>query len=179
MIEAFLRASIIAIGIAIVGIPVAPSRVIASEAPRDRWYLECIDENCSEISELVGIASWYDATRNNAWYTRKSEWGKAVKFYGAAGPRLRKLIEDFYETDIGGSAYWQRLADKDSRPVVKITSKKTGESILVTITDWCGCRGGEDGPEDDKIIDLAPEAFEALGLPLGNGIMKVTINPIK
>lgn len=179
MIEDLVRASVIAIGIAIVGVPVPPSRVISSEYPRDRWYLDCKNGICEEVSKINGVASWYDATKNNAWYTTDTVWGKSVKFYGAAGPKLRKMIEDFYETDIGGSAYWQRLAGRDNRPVVLITSKKTGESIRVTITDWCGCRGGKEGPEDDKIIDLSPKAFEALGLPLEVGIMKVTIEPIK
>jgi rare lipoprotein A (peptidoglycan hydrolase) len=63
--------------------------------------------------------------------------------------------------------------------VIRVTSKKTGASILVVVTDWCGCRGGKDGPGDDKIIDLAPEAFEALGMTLGVGVMKVTIEPVK
>lgn len=178
LVENLVRASIIAIGIAIIGVP-QPPRIALAAWQRDTWYSEiCVEESC-EDNTITGVASWFDATRNSAWYTRKSEWGKPVKFYGAAGPRLRRLIERFYGTDIGGSSYWQKLAKKEERPVLRITSKKTGESILVTVTDWCGCRGGKDGAQDDKIIDLAPEAFEALGLPLGNGVMKVTIEPVK
>lgn len=173
-----LRATIIAIGIAMAGVPTTETRAIAAW-PRDSWYQDiCYQTDCAE-DKIVGVASWFDATRNSAWYTRKTEWGKAVKYYGAAGPRLRKFIESFYGTDIGGSAYWQRLAKENSRPVIRVTSKKTGESILVVVTDWCGCRGGKEGPDDDKIIDLAPEAFEALGMTLGVGVMKVTIEPVK
>lgn len=179
LIAVIIRATIIAIGISIIVAPVTNNQSFAHAWPRDTWYTEACYRTECEGDKIVGVASWFDATRNSAWYTRKTKWGAPVKYYGAAGPKLRKFIEGFYGTDIGGSAYWQNLAQNDLRPVLRVTSKKTGESILVTVTDWCGCRGGKDGPGDDKIIDLAPEAFEALGATLGIGVIKVTIEPVK
>jgi len=178
LIEQVVRAAIIAIGIAIVGAPPATVNKTTGFWPRDTWYAEDIVLD-DQVDKVVGVASWYDASKNNAWYTVETQWGKPVKFYAAAGPELRRFIEDFYETDIGGSGYWQRLAEKDKRPRLRITSKKTGESVVVIVTDWCGCHGGSDGKQDDKIIDLAPAVFDALGVPLESGIMKVTIEPVK
>ena len=185
LIAQALRAAIIAVGITIAGTPVPLQKIFAYNGPRDTWYSDpcfdpCEDTDSFEDEDSVdGVASWFDATRNLAWYTQDTKWGNPVKFYGAAGPRLRRFIERLYSTDIGGSAYWQRLAASGERPVLLITSRKTGKQILVTVTDWCGCRGGSDKASDDKVIDLSPEAFTALGLPLGNGIMRITIEPVQ
>lgn len=179
LVSQALRAAIIAVGIAILGMPTPPQNVITYSGPRDTWYNDDCFEPCEAVDSVNGVASWFDATRNFAWYTQDTKWGEPVKFYGAAGPRLRRFIERFYSTEIGGSGYWQHLAASGERPVLLITSRKTGKQILVTVTDWCGCRGGSDKASDDKIIDLSPEAFTTLGLPLGHGIMKITIEPVQ
>jgi rare lipoprotein A (peptidoglycan hydrolase) len=117
--------------------------------------------------ELSGVASWYDATNNNAWYTRKTQWFKGTLNYAAAGPELRRMIEAMKP----GHRYWRKT------PVLaKITNAKTGISLIVYITDTCGCYSGTPKDRsDDKIIDLSPQVFQALGVPLGRGIQKVTV----
>jgi len=116
---------------------------------------------------LVGIATWYDASRNNAWYTRKSAWGSTVKFYAAAGPAFRALLNRLAGQKLHmGVEYWRTLAVAGKRPEFVLTSPRTGKSITVVITDTCTCT---------RMIDLSPAAFVALGLPIGVGINKVEV----
>ena len=73
---------------------------------------------------IKGRATWYDATRNNAWYTMPNKWGKAVKFYAAAGPALRRAI---------GGTKWQM------KPLpIWVESVQTGVRVKVWVVDWCG-----------------------------------------
>lgn len=101
-----------------------------------------------------GKATWYDATKNNAWYTRGE---KPTLFYAAAGPALRK-IKDF------------RWGKKPYRIIVE--NLNNGKAIVAWVVDWCQCRG-QTGNE--KLVDLSPAAFEALGVPLGNGVQRVRV----
>ena len=105
-----------------------------------------------------GKATWYDATKNNAWYTLGK---KPTLFYAAAGPALRK-IKDF------------RWGKKPYRIIVE--NLKNGKAIVAWVVDWCQCRG-QTGNE--KLVDLSPAAFEALGVTLGRGVqgVKVTVLP--
>ena len=109
---------------------------------------------------LVGRATWYDATKNNAWYTQPNKWGKAVKLYAAAGPALRRVI---------GHKYMRKPYP------IWVRSKKTGIEVKVWVVDWCGCWGRKNDPMDTRLIDLAPAIWEKLGVPLGQGVMKVEI----
>lgn len=110
--------------------------------------------------KITGIATWYDATRNNAWYTFANKWGKPVKLYAAAGPALRKIVDHKYMM----------------KPFpVWVTSKKTGKTVKVWVVDWCGCQGRKSDPDDTRLVDLAPAVWEALGVPLGLGVTRVTI----
>ena len=110
--------------------------------------------------KLRGIATWFDATRNNAWYTRHNKWGKSIKYYIAAGPALRELIPN----------KWLM------KPVaVRITSVLTGKSVIAYVVDWCSCGGYKKVKNDTRVADLSPALFRALGLPLGRGVMKVDI----
>jgi len=110
------------------------------------------------VKQINGVVSWYDATRNNAWYTRQTKWGAPVAYYAAAGPAARKLIGD-------KNPYHEHYP-------VYVTNRKTGRTIKVIIVDWCQCSKGK---RSEKAIDLSPAAFQALGLPLGHGVMRVTI----
>jgi hypothetical protein len=105
---------------------------------------------------LHGIATHYDAERNGqtAWYTREG-----IEFYGAAGPELRR--EKAHE--------WR------NRYRVIVTSKLTGISVIVHVVDFCECRGGDKKPGNDRLIDLAPAVWDALGVPLYLGVTKVKI----
>jgi len=96
--------------------------------------------------ELSGVASWYDAKKNGAWYTRTTKWFKGTLQYAAAGQELRRMIEAMKP----GHRYWRKT------PVLaKITNAKTGIAVTVYITDTCGCYSG--------------------GVPLGRGIQQVTV----
>lgn len=102
-----------------------------------------------EATEVRGVMSWYDASRNWAWYTRGEN---PYIYYAAAGPELRK-VKDF------------RWGWEPYR--IRITSTKTGKSIIAWIVDECICT---------KLVDVAPVAFKALGLRLhADGIGNVII----
>jgi hypothetical protein len=113
---------------------------------------------------LVGIASWYGNPRKwgeptVAWYTRKTKHGDPVVFYAAAGPKLRDFLGD-------PNPYLEHY------PLL-ITNPKTGKTILIVVVDWCSCSKGKKG---EKLVDLSPAAFLALGVPLSRGIQKVYIS---
>lgn len=120
---------------------------------------------------LEGIATWYDATRNGAWFTQKPRPGAAKRnqdgapyaFYAAASPALRSLAPFRW----GAEPY-----------AVRITNTRNGRAIIAWVVDECGCKGRAADPSDDRAIDLAPAAFLALGVPLGHGIQRVTIEPV-
>jgi rare lipoprotein A (peptidoglycan hydrolase) len=116
---------------------------------------------------LTGIATWYDATKNHAWYTRKNggyesnQHGGPYAFYGAAGPALRDLQDFTY----------------NNKPYqVLVTSVLTKRTVVVWVVDWCSCNGVVKDPTDNRLIDLAPAVWNALGVRLGRGIMKVNIS---
>ena len=106
------------------------------------------------VQSANGKATWYDATKNNAWYTRGD---KPTLFYAAAGPALRAL-KDF------------RWGKKPYRIIVE--NLKNGKAIVAWVVDWCQCRG-QTGNE--KLVDLSQAAFVALGVPLGNGVQRVRV----
>lgn len=137
-------------------IPGEVPKRLAYDGPRDRWYLDAT----SVRKPLIGRATWYDATKNNAWYTQPNKWGKAVKLYAAAGPALRRVI---------GHKYMRKPY------AIWVKSKKTGIEVKVWVVDWCGCWGRKSDPLDTRLIDLAPAVWEKLGVPLGQGVMKVEI----
>jgi hypothetical protein len=115
------------------------------------------------VDTVDGVASWYGNPRRYgepaiAWYTRKSQWGEPITFYAAAGPELRKLLGD-------SNPYHEHY------PVI-VTNRKTGASIRAIVVDWCGCSSGKRG---EKLIDLSPAAFKALGVPLSRGIVAVSV----
>jgi hypothetical protein len=101
-----------------------------------------------------GKATWFDATKNSAWYTRGD---KPTLFYAAAGPALR-AIKDF------------RWGKEPYRIIVE--NLKNGKAIVAWVVDWCQCRGQTN---NEKLVDLSPAAFVALGIPLGNGVQKVRV----
>lgn len=106
---------------------------------------------------LHGIATHYDAERNGetTWYTRDGRF----EFYGAAGPDLRKEVRHEWR-----NAYR-----------VIVTSERTGRSLVVWIVDFCECRGGDNNPKNDRLVDLAPAVWDALGVPLHLGVTPVSI----
>lgn len=105
---------------------------------------------------IRGRATWFDAERDgqSAWYTRDG-----LHMYGAAGPALRKIIRHKW-----GNRYR-----------VIVTSKQTGIGVVVWVVDFCECRGGDDDKSNDRLIDLAPAVWDAMGVPLWKGVTGVTI----
>jgi hypothetical protein len=155
---------------------VASTPYVAPNYARDNWRLELPPVT----TKIRGLATWYDASRNGAWYTRKSEWGKPVVFYAAAGPALRAMIEDLSGGNIKwGVSTWTNMAKSSNRPKFLLTSKKTGKSVIIIATDWCGCQGRASSKTDTRVVDLSPDVWAALGVDLGLGVMRVTIEVIK
>lgn len=143
---------------------------------RDNWRQPVEMANL----KVSGVATWYNAKENNAWYTRTTEWGKRVVYYAAAGPALRRFIEQQLGKDINwGVTTWTNMAEKGSRPKFLLTAKATGKSVIIVVTDWCGCQGRASDKDDTRLVDLAPEVWHALGVDLGLGVMKVKIEAIK
>jgi hypothetical protein len=127
---------------------------VAEIVLRDSFRPEPTPASTLEITSTIGKATWYDATKNNAWYTRGE---KPTLFYAAAGPALR-MIKDF------------RWGKKPYRIIVE--NLKNGKAIVAWVVDWCQCRGQTN---NEKLVDLSPAAFTALGVPLGNGVQKVRV----
>jgi len=124
------------------------------------------EEISASVVSITGRATWYDATRNNAWFTdeprvgakARNQDGAPYEFYGAAGPLLRS-IRPF------------KWGEEPYR--VAVMNVRNGREIIVTVVDVCQCREGK----HEKVIDLAPEAFLALigDGGLGVGVMKVRV----
>jgi len=106
------------------------------------------------FKSVKGKATWFDATKNNAWYTRGD---KPTLFYAAAGPALRE-IKNF------------KWGKKPYRIIVE--NLKNGKAIVAWVVDWCQCRG-QTGNE--KLVDLSPAAFTALGVDLKLGVQRVRV----
>ena len=68
----------------------SPSRVLAPS------YGPVNDQPETPIAVLTGIATWYDASKNRAWYTRTTKQGPPIKLYAAAGPELRAYTPNSY-----------------------------------------------------------------------------------
>ena len=133
----------------IFAIPTAPATVTL----RDSFKPETTAVATQPLS-AKGKATWYDATKNNAWYTRGD---KPTLFYAAAGPALR-AIKNF------------RWGKKPYRIIVE--NLKNGKAIVAWVVDWCQCRG-QTGNE--KLVDLSPAAFTALGVDLNMGVQRVRV----
>jgi hypothetical protein len=113
---------------------------------------------------IVGVATWYGnpskwGEPTVAWYTRKTLLGDPVVFYAAAGPKLRDFLGD-------SNPYHEHYS-------LLITNAKNGRTILIVVVDWCSCLSGRPG---ERLVDLSPAAFLALGVPLSIGIQKVSIS---
>lgn len=139
---------------AIIATAIVLTMPVAEQVLRDSRAPEPTPAPTLEITSTIGKATWYDATKNNAWYTRGD---KPTLFYAAAGPALRQ-IKDF------------RWGKKPYRIIVE--NLKNGKAIVAWVVDWCQCRGQTN---NEKLVDLSPAAFEALGVPLRNGVQKVRV----
>lgn len=103
---------------------------------------------------MQGIASHYDATKNNAWYTRN-------------GNRLYAAVGTFRW---GKTPYYALVCRQDDG----------SRCVMVLITDYCGrCAADLKKPwsANSRAIDLSPQAFVKLQ-GLHHGLIGVTITEI-
>lgn len=101
-----------------------------------------------------GVASWYDATKNNAWYTRDG-----TRYYGAVG-----------SFRWGNKPYYLRVCRRDDSSVC----------VIVKVADYCGrCAADLKKPwsSASRAIDLSPQAFVKLQ-GLHRGLVGVTIHEL-
>jgi hypothetical protein len=122
------------------------------------------DEPLDQGPVLQGRATFYDASRNHAWYTHSTpgsayynqDGAPYYTFYAAASPRLRAVAPFHW----GGQPY-----------AVSITNTANGRVITAFVVDECACVGG-------GVIDLAPAAWAALagpGVPFSRGVLDVRV----
>jgi len=105
---------------------------------------------------FVGSATWFDAARgsHSSWYTRAG-----ITLYGAIGADVRAYKQHYWRTS------WD----------VRVTSLLTGKSVIVQVVDICTCYGIRKDPNDQRLIDLSPQAWAVLGVPLSRGVMPITL----
>ena len=108
------------------------------------------------LGYFVGDATWYDADRRNlsTWYTRAG-----IDLYGAIGAEVRAFKPHRWRTS------WN----------VQVLSLLTGQSVIVQVVDECTCYGIKADRTDDRLIDLSPEVWQALGVPLSRGVMPIVL----
>ena len=135
----------------------------ATPSPSVIPTVEVTPEATDSLPTLTGFATFYDATRNHAWFTQaprknaakyKQDGGPFV-FYAAASPRLRAV----------------RMFKWGWEPYrVIVSNPKTGIAIIAWVVDECACVGG-------SLIDLAPAAWKAIagGAPLSRGVQPVVV----
>lgn len=183
-----LKKLLLAVIVGIVMACAVPARHVSPPPFRDDYVHEPGWESVGR--RLVGIASWYDS---HSWYTGYSSWViasrkgcaahpewhcyikggvgyvrpyRGSRHYAAPGPKLQELIRTMYP----------KWATYHRTPITAtITNPKTGKSMEVILADTCWCWSGTKDTSDDKIIDLSPEVFRALGVPLSRGIQKVIV----
>ena len=98
-----------------------------------------------------GVASWYDATKNNAWYTRGG-----TKYYAAVG--TFRWGDDPYQIKVC-------RADKPERCVIALVADYCGRCHKDLKRKWT---------KRSRSIDLSPHAFAALR-DLHLGVVRVII----
>lgn len=79
--------------------------------------------------------------------------------YAAAGPALRRFVD----------VHWHMTPHR-----ILITSKLTGKKVTAYIVDWCACHGRAK-VNDERLVDLAPAIWDALGVSITRGIMPITV----
>jgi hypothetical protein len=158
------------VGIGLVNVEHKPQPELRDSFKRD---LPKVESKQTSLIFAIGKATYFDATKNNAWYTResggphKNQRGGPYKFYAAAGPKLRELCGKRCNFDWGKVPYR-----------VIVTNAVSGRSIIAWVVDWCQCSKGK---TYEKLIDLAPEAWKAIAgpdIPYSRGVLKVKVEVI-
>jgi len=136
------------------------TRAAAPKEAFGYWYAPSTSDVLIDGDEVPvtirGVATWFDATRHgmSSAYVRAG-----IKYYIAAGPALRTFL---------GWKHW------DDHFTVLVTSDLTGVQVVAEVVDWCSCHGTK-GVNDDRLGDLSPALFKALGARLSRGVQFITI----
>ena len=164
---AFVRTLVgVVLIVAVLAVGAIPPRVIVYPSPSPSPSVDVTPEPSptDAFLSISGRATYYDASRNFAWYTQEPRAGAAkynqegspYPFYGAASPALLKLR----------AFRWGREPYR-----VIVSNTKTHVSIVVWIVDTCACVGG-------GVIDLSPIAWKTLGdgkIPFSRGVQDVRV----
>ena len=132
-------------------------------SPTPTPTVEATSTPSTAFPTLTGFATFYDATRNHAWFTQSprknaakyNQEGAPFVYYAAASPRLRAV----------------RMFKWGWEPYrVIVSNPKTGIAIIAWVVDECACVGG-------ALIDLAPAAWKEIsgGASFGRGIQPVIV----
>jgi hypothetical protein len=145
----------IALALALIFTPLLNPQPLSEPTPNYAMGV-LADQPALPAGYFVGTATWFDADRgsHSSWYTRAG-----ITLYGAIGADVRAYKQHYWRTS------WE----------VKITSLLTGKSVIVQVVDVCTCYGVRSNPNDDKLIDLSPQTWSALGVRLGRGVMPITL----
>lgn len=153
-----MKIALITLGVALIVAPFTnPVPTGEPAAPPPNYAMGVLaDQPAVPIGYFVGTATWYDADRRNlsTWYTRAG-----IDLYGAIGAEVRAFKQHRWRTS------WQ----------VEVVSLLTGRSVIVQVVDVCTCYGVRRNPDDQRLIDLSPEVWQALGVPLGRGVMPIAL----
>lgn len=132
-------------------------------SPTPTPTVEATSTPSTAFPTLTGFATFYDATRNHAWFTQSprknaakyNQEGAPFVYYAAASPRLRAV----------------RMFKWGWEPYrVIVSNPKTGIAIIAWVVDECACVGG-------SLIDLAPAAWKEIsgGASFGRGVQPVIV----
>ena len=153
----------LAVSVALLAFHARASTPNATPSPTPFPTIEATPTSSTALPTLTGFATFYDATRNGAWFTQSprknaakyNQEGAPFVYYAAASPRLRAV----------------RMFKWGWEPYrVIISNPKTGIAIIAWVVDECACVGG-------ALIDLAPVAWKEIsgGAPFGRGIQPVVV----
>jgi hypothetical protein len=153
----------LAVSVALLAFHAKASTPNATPSPIPSPTVEATPSPSTAFPTLTGFATFYDASKNFAWYTQAvrknaakyNQEGAPFVYYAAASPRLRAV----------------RMFKWGSEPYrVIISNPKTGISIIAWVVDTCGCVGG-------SLIDLAPAAWKEIsgGASFGRGVQPVVV----
>ncbi len=160
-----LAAAILSLSIAVglLTVHVVASTPNATPSPTPTPTVEPTPAPSTAFPTLTGFATYYDATRNGAWFTQSprknaakyNQEGAPFVYYAAASPRLRAV----------------RMFKWGWEPYrVIVSNPNTGIAVVAWVVDECACVGG-------ALIDLAPVAWKEIsgGAPFGRGIQPVIV----
>lgn len=158
-----LAAAILSLSVSVGLLAVRVAAIPPTATPSPIPTVEPTPASSTALPTLTGFATFYDATRNHAWFTQKPrknaakyhQDGAPFVFYAAASPRLRAV----------------RMFKWGWEPYrVIVSNPNTGIAIVAWVVDECACVGG-------SLIDLAPIAWKTIagGAPLSRGVQPVVV----